>query len=151
MRSGQGKRSSRHEAPLASNSAGTKRPDRVFILATLISPQQDQINAKTAHTPHADSQPAQRLRQHLALGVQRPTCVRQRLILFRPWHPQEVTLSGDTGQAKLAGDQLKLREGKLYINEQFVADTPPGAVIRYVAAGSIKSLYINGKSAATKP
>ena len=64
---------------------------------------------------------------------------------------QEVTLSGDTGQAKLAGDQLKLREGKLYINEQVVADTPPGAVIRYVAAGSIKSLYINGKSAATKP
>ena len=62
---------------------------------------------------------------------------------------QEVTLSGDTGRATLAGDQLQLQEGKLYINEQVVADAPPGAVIRYVAAGRTKSLYINGKPVAT--
>lgn len=56
----------------------------------------------------------------------------------------EVTLSGESGHAELAGDKIVIKDGKLFFNAKQVADLPAGAQVKYDVVGDAKKLYING-------
>ncbi len=55
----------------------------------------------------------------------------------------EVTLSGENGQAVLAGDQITIKAGKLFINAQHITDLAPNDKVKYSVVGDAKNLYIN--------
>jgi hypothetical protein len=55
---------------------------------------------------------------------------------------EEVTLSGTTGVAELAGDKVELKEGTVFVNGVSFGAVPSGAVVKYAKSAEGRSLFV---------
>jgi hypothetical protein len=57
----------------------------------------------------------------------------------------EVTLSGKTGIAELAGDKIELKDGTVFVNGISFGPVPAGAEVRYAINAEGRSLFVGGE------
>lgn len=57
----------------------------------------------------------------------------------------EVTFSGETGSAELAGDKIRLTDGIVFINEISFGPVPAGVQVKYAINSQGRFLFVNGE------
>ena len=55
---------------------------------------------------------------------------------------EEVTLSGTTAVAELAGDKVELKEGTVFVNGVSFGAVPSGVVVKYAKDAEGRSLFV---------
>jgi hypothetical protein len=55
---------------------------------------------------------------------------------------KEITLSGTSGVAELAGDKIELKDGTAYVNGVSFGPVPAGSVVKYTLSAEGRSLFV---------
>jgi hypothetical protein len=59
---------------------------------------------------------------------------------------KEITMSGTSGHAELAGDKIEVKEGVVFVNGTSYGSVPPGAEVKYAMnAEGIRALFVGGE------
>ena len=58
---------------------------------------------------------------------------------------QEATLSGETGQAEVAGDKIELKSGNVYVNGASFGPVAANAIVKYTVSSNGRVLLVAGE------
>jgi hypothetical protein len=58
---------------------------------------------------------------------------------------KEVTLSGTSGMAELAGDKIQVKDGTVFVNGASFGSVPAGAEVKYTMTAEGRALYVGGQ------
>ena len=64
---------------------------------------------------------------------------------------QEISLTGENGQAELAGDRIEVKAGTVSVNGVSYGILPKGAQVQYVVTSNARTLFVAGQPRNAKP